>query len=171
MAYRIFPISLLVFMMFDSSATLHREGETAAPFNIRMTVQPGDQEINLRSRIAIVTDEEGQEQPTRMRTLARWGFINKAMRVLVKILYPLEGLGQFVGWAGATVSAITTPARDYFPELTFIADVQKVSLLASITGGLIYAGAKYAVTGLEKELQEFDAIRQAEQNALAQEQL
>jgi hypothetical protein len=171
MAYKIFPISLLIFTALDSHATLPGGNETAVPINIRMTVQPGDQEINLRPRVAIVTDEEGQEQPLQMRTLARWGFVNKVMRVLIKILYPLEGIGQFVGWAGATVSAITTPARDYFPELTYFADIQKVSILAAIAGGLIYTGAKYGVAGLEKKLQEFDDIRQAEQNAPAPAQL
>jgi hypothetical protein len=168
MAYRILPISLLIFMALDSHATLHNE--TTVPVNIRMTVQPNDQEINLRPRFAIVIDE--QEQPIQMRTLARWGFISKTMRALIKILYPLEGAGQFIGWVGATMSAVTTPARDYFPEFTCLVDIQKISLLSSIAGGLIYAGAKYAVAGLEKELSEFENIQQAERNApTAQEQL
>ncbi|MDR1475156.1 MAG: hypothetical protein LBI30_01375 [Holosporales bacterium] len=171
---KILPLISSVFLASHSNASLPlQEDEIVIPVRLKISAQiNGQDERTVVVHVEDVDTSRRQdirrddlEPRIRLKTIANWGFMNKAMKGCVRVLYSIQGFGKFLGWVGATVSTLSATARDYFPEQSFLVPSQKFSLLAGIAGGLVYAGCQYAVQSLEKKLQEFDKIRKAEETS------
>ncbi len=155
----LFPLSLITLL------AINNESFASKTEPIEIDLKKESKEIVLRIQTygtETVTPSTKIENTEQLRTIAQCGFINTGMKVLVKTLYPLQGLSQVIAWTGATVATVTTTMRDYFPLLDeYIVPTQKISIVVGVFGGLAYAGCNYAVHALEKSLINFDNTRKS----------